>query len=141
MTRRYNNCGSQRGEVDLRGRHRGVTLSGPRWHFAVAPEGGVPYSDSEHWGENYLPEDGLDGGVETFYAWAALEYGALISEGKAGIGLGNIYLRRARATWTQPRTWGALLSEMFAQASRDSNDNSGNWAGFVGRLQVLGAVR
>jgi len=117
----------------------GGTLCGPRWHFAVAPDGGVPYSDSEHWGENYLPADGLDGGVETSYAWAALEYGALISESSAGSGLGNLYLRRARATWTHPKTWDDLLTEMFAQASRDSNDNSGNWAGFVGRLQVLGA--
>lgn len=120
----------------------GASACGPRWHFAVAPAGGWdqrPFCDADAWGDGYLPEDGLDGGVENSYVWGPLEYGMLLAEPAPGTELGDRYLRRALDCGTGAGGFRELAQRLFADASRDSNDNSGNWAGFVGRLQTLGA--
>jgi len=116
------------------------TIAGPRWHFAVAPKGGFelePYGEESGLSLSLLPPDAFDGGVETTYVWAPLEYGMLIAQGEQGPTLNDRYLRRTLACADQARRWEALLEGFFKAAERESNDNSGNWAGLVGRIQSL----
>lgn len=118
-----------------------LVTCGPRWAFAVGRRDGYvepPFSDAARWGPNYLPPDGTHGGVEFFHCWSALEYGMLITEPKFGSGLENKYLRRTLDCWKTFPNWRALMELQFTEAAKPSSDNSGNWAGFVGRLQALG---
>lgn len=114
---------------------------GPRWSFAVGLKDGgkePPFCDEERWGEAYMPEDGLYGGTENFHCWWALEYGMLASEETDGTGLNNRYLRRTLDSWIRPGDYPDLVRRLFVDTRDASSDNSGNWAGFVGRLQSLG---
>jgi hypothetical protein len=117
--------------------------AGPHYRFAVALHDDYvepPFSDEERWGRAYVPPEGLDLPLEVVYIWAPLEYGMLISTADRGLGLENRYLTRALQCGDAPGSWGKLVGGMFEKAARSSDDNSGNWAGFVGRLQALGAL-
>lgn len=117
-------------------------LQGPRAAIAISrndERATPPFSDARHWGANYLPPDGLGGGVEITYPWAALDWASRITDGgAAGTGLANRYLRRALDCATPRSNWSERLAEFGEGASNASTDNSANWAGLVGRLQSLG---
>jgi hypothetical protein len=114
---------------------------GPRWSFAVGLKDGwkePPFCDEARWGPDYLPEEGLWGGVEDYHCWWALEYGMLATDGSRGSGLENRYLRRVLDCWIRPGGYDDLVRRLFADTGDLSSDNSGNWIGLVGRLQALG---
>ncbi len=121
--------------------HSETPQAGPRWHFAVAPKQGFelePYCDVSKWGEDFLPDDGLDLGVETRYGWGPLEYAMTHPlRGEAG-GLESRYLTRSLDVGLPARDVYSRVRGMFREASRESNDHSGSWAGYVGSLQALG---
>lgn len=123
--------------------HSETPLAGPRWHFAVAPKEGfeaVPYCESSRWGEDYLPPDGLDLGVETRYGWGALEYAlSRPLEGEAG-GLESRFLTRSLDIGVPSPDVHTRVRGLFRQASKESSDHSGSWAGYVGALQSLGVL-
>jgi hypothetical protein len=115
---------------------------GPRQAIAVAMNDDFatpPFCDEAHWGKGYMPADGFGLGVEWYHAWAALEYAAAITEGKAGEGLANKYLRRTIDCGKGHTGYKDLLQDFAEQASDPTYDNSANWIGLLGRLQGLGA--
>lgn len=99
-----------------------------------------PFSDIEHWGEGYLPDDFQYKHVDTSYVWQALSYAHEITDGRGdhGAGLGNRYLSRALACGEPRESFRALLRGFYEQALSPSLDDSKNWIGFVGKLQNLG---
>ncbi len=118
----------------------GEVEAGPRHAFAVAPSNdfSIPsYSDSAHWGDHVLPEDGVSPNVEWWAIWSAIEYAALLDDPSGREGFDNRFIRRAAAAWFAPGSLPALVERMYREAGRASNDNSGNWAGLVARLQEL----
>ncbi|MBI5362772.1 MAG: hypothetical protein HZA53_06305 [Planctomycetes bacterium] len=121
--------------------HPTLYLSGPRQGIAIAPNddyASPPFSDVKRWGARYLPADGLCGGVEIFHPWQALAYASDATQGSAGKGLENRYLKRALDCWTGHASFATLLADLEQQASDPSQDNSSNWTGLAGRLQALG---
>lgn len=119
---------------------RGGRVCGPRWHFAVAPDaqyGEAPYCDEEIWGPAFLPPDGLDGGVESLYVLAVLEYAFLLTRDEDP-GPTNGYLQRVLRCGSQPETWGEFTRDLAARAGRDSSDGSPIWEGLNARLRHLG---
>jgi hypothetical protein len=117
-----------------------IFFNGPRQAIAVAFNDDYkspPFSDSARWGANYLPEDGLASGVETYHVWGTLSYAHDFSQAGAA-SLENRYLKRALECWTGHDGYASLLADFARQAGEPSNDNSANWIGFVGRLQNLG---
>ncbi|MCY2961101.1 MAG: hypothetical protein NTY35_13150 [Planctomycetota bacterium] len=122
--------------------HPTLFLQGPRAAIAISHNDErktPPFSDARHWGANYLPADGLGGGVEITYPWAALDWASRCTDGGAeGAGLANRYLKRVLDCATPRASWSERLAEFGDGASNASTDNSGNWAGLVGRLQALG---
>jgi hypothetical protein len=116
-------------------------LQGPRQGIAVSINDNYqtpPFCDTSRWGPNYLPPDGLGLGVEWFHPWAALSYAQEITEGTAGSGLKNKYLRRAIDCGRPHMGWKDLIQDFGEQASDPTYDNSANWVGFLGKLQSLG---
>lgn len=114
--------------------------AGPYFSFAVAPPADAtlaPYCDAEYWGEHVLPADARSGRVEWWNIWSVLEYAALLDDPEGRQGLDNRFLRRAAAAWTAPGSLATLTQRMFTEAARSANDDSGNWAGLVARLQQL----
>ena len=121
--------------------HPTLFLSGPRQAIAIAPSDDYrspPFSDRARWGANYLPADGLAGGVEIFHPWQALAYASDATQETAGKGLENRYLKRALACWTGHASYAALLADFAQQQGDPSQDNSSNWTGLAARLQALG---
>ncbi len=116
-------------------------LQGPRQAFAVSRNDErktPPFSDAKHWGANYLPPDGLGGGVEITYPWAALDWAARIHDGSATGGTSNRYMKRLLEVAMPCNSWTERLRQFGEAASNASTDNSGNWVGLVGRLQAQG---
>jgi len=117
-------------------------FQGPRAAIAISrndERATPPFSDAKHWGANYLPADGLGGGVEITYPWSALDWASRITDGgAAGSGLANRYLKRALECATPRSNWSERFAEFGQGASSVSTDNSASWAGLVGRLQSLG---
>lgn len=114
--------------------------AGPYYSFAVAPLNDMtipPYGNTEYWGEHVLPADARSERVEWWNIWSVLEYAALLDDPAGSQGLDNRFLRRASAAWKSPGSLGALTELMFTEAARSANDDSGNWAGLVARLQQL----
>ena len=114
---------------------------GPRQGIAVSMNDNFatpPFSDAERWGPNYLPSDGLAGGVEIFHPWAALSYAQEITNDSAGAGLENRYLRRALDCAVPHKDWKSFVEDLHKQALDPSMDNSANWIGLLGKLQSLG---
>lgn len=114
---------------------------GPRSGIAISPNDDYkspPFSNASVYGPNYVPPDGLGGGIEFFHPWAALSWAAEITDGRAGSGLDNRYLKRALDCGHPHANWRALLDDFYEQASNTSFDNSANWIGLLARLQVLG---
>jgi hypothetical protein len=89
-------------------------------------------------GPNYLPLDGLGGGVEFFHPWCALSWAQEITDGRAGSGLENKYLRRGMDCGHPHESWRALLDDFAEQAQGSWSDNSANWISYLGKLQSLG---
>ena len=121
--------------------HPTIFFQGPRQGVAVAmnDERVTPvFSDAKRWGPNYLPPDGLGGGVEIHTIWPALQYVAEWTQDSAGKGLDNRYLRRALDCWTPHADFAALAAAFREQASDPSQDNSANWIGILALLQNLG---
>jgi hypothetical protein len=120
--------------------HPTLFLQGPRAAIAVSPNDAYvtpPYSDEARWGRGYLPKDGLGGGVEITYPWAALEWAARITDGgTAGIGLRNRYRQRLLECATPRASWTERLAGFAEELSSSSTDNSASWVGLVGRLQA-----
>ncbi len=123
--------------------HSETPLAGPRWHFAVAPKEGfeaAPYCDASRWGEDYLPRDGLDLGVETRYGWGPLQYAlSRPAKGEAG-GLESRYLTRSLDLGVPCPDVHSRVRGLFRKAGKESSDHSGSWAGYVGVLQNLGVL-
>jgi hypothetical protein len=117
-------------------------LQGPRAAIAVSlndERKSPPFCDASRYGANYLPPDGLGGGVEIIYPWAALDWASRCTDGgAAGAGIANRYLRRVLDCATPRATWTERLADFAEGASNASLDNSANWVGLVGRLQALG---
>jgi len=117
-------------------------LQGPRSAIAISlndERKTPPFCDARHWGANHLPADGLGGGVEITYPWAALDWASRCTDGgAAGTGLANRYLKRVLDCANPRASWSERLAEFGEGASNASTDNSANWAGLVGRLQALG---
>lgn len=114
-------------------------LQGPRAAIAVSNNDErktPPFCDARTWGANYLPADGLGGGVEIIYPWAALDWASRTTDANAGAT--SRYLKRALDCATPCATWSQRLAEFGDTASNSSTDNSANWSGLVGRLQALG---
>ena len=80
----------------------------------------------------------MESGPEFTHAWQALSYAHDITEGSAGSGLDNRYLRRTLDVWTKHGSYGELLADLYEQAHDPSYDNSPNWIGLVGKLQAMG---
>lgn len=121
--------------------HPSVYLQGPRWGFAISkndPYETPPFADAAKWGPNYMPADGLGGGVETYHCFWALDWGRQISESSAGRGLDNKYLRRTLECWVPHKDFGELKKALEEQTRDESQDNSCNWIPFLGALQALG---
>jgi hypothetical protein len=121
--------------------HPTLFFQGPRQGIAVSmnDERATPvFSDASRWGPNYLPADGLGGGVEIVTIWPALEYGARITEDTAGHGLSNRYLKRALDCWTPHKTAGELLHAFYDQAVDPYADTSVHWIGLAALMQSLG---
>lgn len=97
-----------------------------------------PFSDTEHWGENYLPLDFVFKHVDTAYVWEALSYAHDITEGERGAGLQNRYLQRALACGPGFDSPKQLLHGFYDQTASPSVEDSKNWIGIVGKLQSLG---
>ncbi|HIF39718.1 MAG TPA: hypothetical protein EYQ74_01295 [Planctomycetes bacterium] len=123
--------------------HSETPLAGPRWHFAVAPKEGfeaAPYCENSRWGEDYLPADGLDLGVETRYGWGPLQYAmSRPTQGEAD-GLESRYLARSLDLGVHSPDVHARVRGLFREAAKESSDHSGSWAGYVGALQNLGVL-
>jgi hypothetical protein len=118
-------------------------LAGPRQGIAISPNddfASPPYSDATRWGADFLPPDGLGGGVEIFHPWQALAYASDATQATHGRGLDNKYLKRALDCWTGHTSFVALLASFATQQSDPSQDNSSNWTGLAGRLQALRAL-
>lgn len=117
-------------------------LQGPRAAIAISrndERATAPFSDVRAWGANFLPPDGLGGGVEITYPWAALDWASRCTDGgAAGTGLSNRYLKRVLDCATPRASWTERLTEFGEGASNASTDNSANWVGLVGRLQSMG---
>ncbi|MFT7677162.1 MAG: hypothetical protein ACI8QC_001139 [Planctomycetota bacterium] len=114
--------------------------AGPHFSFAVAPPeapSAAPYCDASSWPDHQLPADGRSERIEWWNIWSVLEYAARLDDPSGRQGLDNRFLRRAAAAWTAPGSLGALTELMFQEAARSANDDSGNWAGLVARLQEL----
>jgi hypothetical protein len=121
----------------------GSVEAGPRFCYAVAPHDEPelpPFSKASHWGERYLPEDGLSGPIERVYGFALLAHVQTLPGARGGRGLGGRFLGRAQQMWFAPNSWRKLAARMFEHAGRTSDDYSGNWAGFLAALQGLGAI-
>lgn len=114
---------------------------GPRIGIAISPNDNYkspPFSKDPVHGPNHLPPDGLGGGVEFFHPWCALSWAQEITEGRAGSGLENRYLKRGIDCGHPHGSWRELVDDFYEQASNSSSDNSANWIGFLGKLQSLG---
>lgn len=121
--------------------HPTLFFQGPRQGIAVSlnDERATPvFSDASRWGKDYMPADGLGGGVEIVTIWPFLAYLADWTQASAGAGLDNRYLKRALECWTPHASFKDLLASFHEQAADPSNDNSVNWIGLVGMLQALG---
>jgi hypothetical protein len=115
--------------------HPTIFYQGPRQGIAVSmnDERVTPV-----FAANELPKDGLGGGVEIITLWPALAYVAEWTEGSAGKGLENKYLKRALDCWTPHASYKELAKAFAEQAGDPSRDNSVNWIGLLARLQNLG---
>jgi hypothetical protein len=114
-----------------------VFLQGPRQAVAVAANDDyqtMPFCSQE---TDYLPPDAFGLGVEWFHPWAALSYAQEITQGTAGSGLANRYLRRALQCGRPHANWRELVVDFGEQASDPSYDNSANWVSFLGKVQSL----
>jgi len=112
-------------------------LQGPRQVIAVAANDdyqSAPFCDES---PDYLPADGLGRGVEWIHPWAALSYAQELSEGQAGVGLANRFFQRGLECGKPHKNWKELLVDFAEQASDPLYDNSGNWVGYLGKLQSL----
>jgi hypothetical protein len=121
--------------------HPTIFLHGPRQGIAVAMNDNYatpPFCDESRWGPNYLPEDGLGSGIETFHVWLPLEYAHEITDATAGHGLENRYLRRTLDCGVGHKDWRELVKDLHQQTQSSSFDNSANWIGLLGTLQSLG---
>lgn len=121
--------------------HPTIFFQGPRQGIAVAnaDDRVTPvFSDASRFGPNYLPPDGLGGGVEIVTIWPALQYVAEWTQDSAGRGLENRYLRRALDCWTPHASFAELLTAFREQASDPSQDGSAHGSGLAGLLQSLG---
>lgn len=121
--------------------HPSRFMAGPRWAFAISNNDNYatpPFCDRAKWGLNYLPADGLGGGVEIFQVWHALAYTADATQESHGKGLENRYLKRAIECGDGAATFAGLLEALYKQMNDPSMDNSDQWAGLAGRLQALG---
>lgn len=121
--------------------HPTVFFQGPRQGIAVSmnDERATPvFSDATRWGPNYMPKDGLGGGVEIVTIWPALAFAAEISEGSSGKGLSNRYLKRALDCWIPRANPSDLLHAFYEQAADAYADTSVQWIGLAARLQSLG---
>lgn len=113
---------------------------GPRIGIAIAPDHeykSPPFSKDPR-GPNYLPPDGLGGGVEFYHPWCALTWAQEITDGRAGTGLENKYLRRGMDCGHPHQNWRDLLDDFSEQAAGSWSDNSANWISYLGKLQSLG---
>ena len=122
-------------------RRPSVFVQGPRFGFAVSKNDDYrtpPFADASAFGADYLPPDGLGGGIEGTHGLWALAWAREISEPEAGTGLQNRYLRRALEYGVPHADFGELARELEAQTREFSRDNSGNWAPFLAALQQLG---
>jgi hypothetical protein len=118
-----------------------IFYQGPRQAIAVSlnDDRATPvFSDVQRWGPNYMPPDGLGGGVEIITIWPALSYVAQWTEGSAGKGLENTYMKRALDCWVPRASHDELLRAFADEASDPARDNSANWMGLAARLQALG---
>lgn len=97
-----------------------------------------PFSDVEHWGEDYLPDDFVFRHVDTTYVWEALSFAHEISEDTDGKGLANRYLRRTLSCSAGFESYRDLLRNFYEQSADASLEDSKNWIGLVGKLQNLG---
>ena len=114
---------------------------GPRQAIAVSMNDNYatpPFCDEARWGKNYFPPDGFGLGVEWYHSWAPLEYASRITDGTAGEGLANRYLRRTIDCGKGHKGFKDLIADFGEQASDPTYDNSYNWIGLLGRLQGLG---
>jgi hypothetical protein len=121
--------------------HPTLFFQGPRQGIAVSlnDDRATPvFSDVAKYGPGYLPKDGLGGGVEIITLWPALTYVAEWTEGSAGKGLDNKYLKRALDCWSTHASFPELMHAFAEQAGDPSRDNSVNWIGLMARLQNLG---
>jgi hypothetical protein len=122
-------------------KHPTVYVQGPRWGFAISNNDDYatpPFADANKWGPNYLPPDGLGGGVELTYGLYLLDWARTLSEGKAGSGLENKYLKRALEYGVPHKDFASLAHDLEAQTRGFSEDNSASWAPFLATLQTLG---
>ncbi|MBL8859863.1 MAG: hypothetical protein JNL28_15255 [Planctomycetes bacterium] len=116
-------------------------FQGPRQGIAVSlnDDRATPvFSVAEKWGANYLPPDGLGGGVEIWTIWPTLQYVAEWTDPSAGKGLENKYLKRTLDCWTTHANYRELVESFHEQAADASSDNAQNWIGLAGVLQNLG---
>lgn len=114
-------------------------LQGPRAGIAISPNDDYrspPFSRPND--PNALPADGLGGGVEFFHPWAALSWAEEITRESQGAGKDNRYMKRALDVGKPHADWRALLDDFAEQMTNSSSDNSANWIGFLGKMQVLG---
>jgi hypothetical protein len=112
-------------------------LQGPRQGIGVGLNDGYaspPFCDQD---AGYLPPDALGLGVEWFHPWGALSYAQQITEGTAGAGLENRYLKRTLDCGKPHKSWKELMQDFAEQASDPSYDNSANWVGLLGKVQSL----
>lgn len=119
--------------------HPTLFLQGPRQAIAIAPLDEYitpPFCDVKRWGANYLPPNGLGGGVEIFHPWQALAYASDATQATQGAGLANRYLKRALACGVPHTDFNALLADFWKQRNDPSQDNSANWIGLAGRIQA-----
>ncbi len=114
---------------------------GPANQFAAAPSGmiaTVPYSNVKKWGPDYMPKDGLTGGVDMTYLYNPLDYAFTLSHEEGQDPSLNRYLKRALWLGSKPGTFKALKREYQANVNHSYRDNSRNTASFAARLQALG---
>ncbi len=114
---------------------------GPANQFAAAPSGmiaTVPYSDEKKWGPDYMPKDGLTGGVDMTYLFNPLDYAFELSHEQGQDPKKNRYLKRALWLGSKPGSFEALGREYRANVNHSYNDSSRNTASFAARLQALG---
>ncbi|MEM7516786.1 MAG: hypothetical protein AAF368_07660, partial [Planctomycetota bacterium] len=113
---------------------------GPRAGFGVAMKDDYatpPFSDEEHWGEDYMPADALKHDVDVNYNWQALSYAEELTRETHGAGLDNRYLARSLDCWLQFEDWTAMLQEFYRTTAQRSVENSKNWIGFVAKVRNL----